>query len=145
AAESMRSVNERLTAEVRQRTAERDRLQSLFQQAPGFICVLRGPAHVFELVNEAYLRLVGQRSLLGLCAREAIPEAEGQGFFEKLDQVYQSGEPYMGRHSTLPLHRGAECDLQDVCLHSVYQPIFELGGTVSGIFVEGNDVTEQTH
>jgi PAS domain S-box-containing protein len=143
AAESMREVNERLVDEVRLRTAERDHLQSLFQQAPGFICVLNGPEHVFELVNEAYLQLVGERDLIGLPVREALPELEGQGMVELLDQVYRSGKSYVGRNSLVRLKRGADGRTYEVYQHFVLQPIFEMDGRVSGIFVEGSDITEQ--
>jgi hypothetical protein len=37
---------------------ERSHLRTLFNQAPGFIAVLRGKTHVFELANEAYYQLV---------------------------------------------------------------------------------------
>src|SRR4051812_37688421 len=53
-------TTEKVLAE-RHLAREHDRLQTLFQQAPGFIGVLRGPNHVFEIANEAYLRLVGHR------------------------------------------------------------------------------------
>ena len=33
----------------------------------------------------------------GKPVREVLPEIEGQGFFELLDSVYASGEPYGGR------------------------------------------------
>ena len=78
-----------LTAEARVRTAERDRLRGLYRQAPGFICVLGGPDHVYELVNEAYYQLVGHRDIEGKPMRIAMPELEGQGFFELLDEVYR--------------------------------------------------------
>jgi len=69
-----------VTAEVRaEREAvdEAERLRGLFEQAPGFMAMLRGPGHVFELANAAYHRLVG-RDVLGRPAREALPEVEGQ-------------------------------------------------------------------
>ena len=37
---------------------ERERLAQLFAQAPSFMAMLRGPDHVFELINPAYQRLV---------------------------------------------------------------------------------------
>ena len=78
------------TEQVRARAAvgaERERLYSLFQQAPGFMCVLDGPEHVFSLANAAYQRLVGKRDLVGSPVRSALPEVAGQGFFELLDRV----------------------------------------------------------
>lgn len=44
---------------------EREHLRSLFDQAPGFVAVLMGPKHVFELANDAYYQLVGHRDIIG--------------------------------------------------------------------------------
>jgi signal transduction histidine kinase/DNA-binding response OmpR family regulator len=143
AADALARVNENLTVEVEQRTAERDRLQNLFRQAPGFMCVLRGPDHVFELMNEAYLQLVGHRDLLGLPIREALPEIEGQGFFELLDEVHRTGKPFVGRNMPVSIQREPGSALVERVLHLVYQPIFEADGSVYGIFAEGYDVTHQ--
>lgn len=70
--------------------AERSQLQMLFNQAPGFIAVLTGKTHVFEIVNEAYYQLVGHRNIIGKPAIEALPEIAGQGFEELLDRAFQS-------------------------------------------------------
>jgi hypothetical protein len=32
-----------------------------FQQMPGFVAVLRGPCHLFEYVNDAYVAIAGSR------------------------------------------------------------------------------------
>nr|WP_276583906.1 response regulator [Pseudomonas sp. RIT-PI-AD] len=143
AAEALRRANAGLIAEVEQRTAERDRLRTLFQQAPGFICALRGPNHIFELTNDAYLKLVGHRDLVGQSVREALPEVAGQGFFERLDEVYASGEPFVGRNVPILLQRRPDAPLEKRYLHFVYQPVLEVDGSVAGIFVEGSDVSEQ--
>lgn len=71
---------------------ERDRLVELFDQTPGFLAVLRGPEHVFEMANEAYSRLIGEgRPLVGLSVAQALPEVAEQGFIDLLDQVYRTG------------------------------------------------------
>ena len=36
----------------------------LFQQAPSFMAMLRGPEHVFEMVNPAYQHLIADRDVL---------------------------------------------------------------------------------
>jgi hypothetical protein len=64
----------------RRLSGERERLAQLFEQAPGFMAMLRGPEHRFELVNPSYLRLVGSRPLLGRSVAEALPEAASQGY-----------------------------------------------------------------
>ncbi|HJV51405.1 MAG TPA: PAS domain-containing protein [Noviherbaspirillum sp.] len=133
------------TAQVlaeRHRIEEVERLRQLFQQAPGVIAVLRDPDHVFELANDAYLRLVGNRQVLGKPVREALPEVEGQGFFEQLDRVYASGEPFVGHRVPVKLRSGAGGPLEEHFLNFVYQPIRDYRGKVNGIFIEGNDVTD---
>jgi two-component sensor histidine kinase/PAS domain-containing protein len=121
------------------------RLRSLFTQAPGFMCVLRGPDHVYELANDAYRQLIGDREgLLGRTLREVVPEARGQGFFELLDQVYASGVAHVGRNMRLRLDPSSEGPARELRVDFVYQPILGADGNVSGIFVEGSDVTEAT-
>jgi PAS domain S-box-containing protein len=126
----------------RHRQQENARLHQLFQQAPGMMAVLRGPDHVFELVNDAYLQLVGSRELIGKAVREALPEVEGQGFFELLDQVYASGEHVVGRETPVLLQRQSGGPLEQRFVNFVYQPIRDAAGRVTGIFMEGSDVTD---
>ncbi|RYG94726.1 MAG: hybrid sensor histidine kinase/response regulator, partial [Alphaproteobacteria bacterium] len=123
--------------------AERDRMRELFQQAPSFMCILSGPDHVFELVNDAYLQLVGHRDLIGASVRDALPEINGQGFFELLDAVRRDRKPFVGRNMQVQLQRTIDGPLDQRFLHLVYQPIIEDDGSVSGIFVDGYDVTDQ--
>jgi PAS domain S-box-containing protein len=135
------------TNEVDDRTAlkaERERLRELFQQAPGFMAVLHGPEHIFEIVNASYLQLVGHRGdIVGKPAREALPEIEGQGFFELLDQVFSTGEPFVGRDLPVSLQRQPGSPVEQRFIDLVYQPITDKEGQVTGIFVEGYDVTER--
>jgi len=125
------------------RTRERDRVRDLFQQAPSFMCILAGSELRFELVNDAYLQLVGHRHLIGLPVREALPEIDGQGFFELLEGVFSSGEPFVGRNMPVTIQRGHGAPPENRFVHLVYQPIFEPNGSVYGIFVDGYDVTHQ--
>ncbi|UVW27631.1 ATP-binding protein [Massilia sp. H6] len=135
-----------MTAEVqaeRYRDEENQRLMTLFEQAPGIIAVLRGPNHVFEIANESYLQLIGRRELIGKPVREALPEVAGQGFFELLDQVYRSGQPFVGHAVPVRVQRDASGLMEERFVDFVYQPIRDAKGAVAGIFVEGSDVTER--
>ncbi len=126
----------------RQQQREMKRLADLFEQAPAFFAVLRGPEHVFEMMNGAYLQLIGHRSLLGKSVREALPEIEGQGFIKLLDGVYLTGKPYAGRGIPAQLARTPDHPLELRHLDFVYQPKREPDGSVSGVIVLGVDVTE---
>ncbi|MEX0759429.1 MAG: PAS domain-containing protein, partial [Tistlia sp.] len=128
---------------ARQRAAAAaERQQRLFEGAPGFIAILRGPEHHFEFVNAAYARLVGRRELVGRTPREALPEVEGQGFFELLDRVYATGERYKALGVPIRLRRSGDAAPERRLLDFIYEPIVEENGRVTGIFVEGHDVTE---
>jgi PAS domain S-box-containing protein len=135
-------TTDRVLAE-RQKSAETERLRRMFDQAPGFMAMLRGPEHVFDLANAAYMQLVGHRAVLGKTVRQALPEIAGQGFFELLDNVLASGQPFVGRAMPVDLQRlpGGATERRFVDL--VYQPVTDALGLVSGIFVEGSDVTER--
>jgi signal transduction histidine kinase/ActR/RegA family two-component response regulator len=136
-------LNQRLGEEVAHRRYENERQNSMFEQAPGFICILRGPDHVFDFANHAYMRLIGQRELIGKPVRLAVPEASGQGFFELLDEVYRTGQPFFAHDLPIQLQHTPGAPLVERFLDFVYQPIIEADGSVSGIFVQGSDVTER--
>lgn len=130
---------------LRDLQVERERLRSIFMQAPAFIAVLRGPEHVFEMANPPYQQLVGHRDIIGKPVREALPEIEGQGYFELLDQVYTSGKPFVGNEARVLLQLEPDDSLEERFVNFVYQPLVQAGDSVSGIFVHGVDVTDQVH
>jgi PAS domain S-box-containing protein len=122
----------------RRREAEQERLLQLLQQMPGFVGVLRGPEHVYEYVNDAYVAISGQRDFVGHTVREVFPELEGQGFYELLDQVFASGSPFVARAAPIRLTGEPE----DRFIDFLYEPIRDPSGSITGIFVGGYDVTE---
>lgn len=126
----------------RQQHDERERLRQMFEQAPGLIALLREPSHVFELVNPAYQQLVPGKELVGRSVREALPELEGQGFFELLDDVYATGKPYVGKAVPVRLQPAPPAPVKERYFDFVYQPLRNSEGKTTGIFVEGFDVTE---
>ncbi|PZR09320.1 MAG: hypothetical protein DI536_22320 [Archangium gephyra] len=118
---------------------EKEQLRALFEQAPGIVAVLRGPTHVFEIANRAYIELVGGRDIIGKTVADALPEVAAQGFVELLDRCYQTQEPHRARRNPVKLLRNGE--LQEFHLDFIYQPMIENGRT-AGIFVMGQDMSE---
>ena len=80
--------------------------------------------------------------IIGKTVREALPEVEGQGFFELLDKVYRTGETFVGDEMEALLRRNGNGSLDRRFMNFVYQALREPDGAVSGIFVHGIDVTE---
>jgi two-component sensor histidine kinase len=122
-----------------------EHLRRLFEQAPGFMAVLRGPDHIFELTNASYNKLFGNRLLLGRPVREVFPELEGQEFFELLDEVYKTGKDHVGRRVPLAMVGPPDEPLKRMFLDFVYAPILDGDGRVTGVFIEGVDVTDHIH
>lgn len=120
---------------------ERTRLQSMFNQAPGFMAMLEGPQHRFVQVNEAYLEIVGFRDVLGKSIAEALPEAVEQGFADLLDGLYASGEAFTGVAMPFTTVATEHAPAKEVFVDFVYQPVRDEHGAVYGIFVQGADVT----
>jgi PAS domain S-box-containing protein len=127
----------------RELEAERNGLKRMFEQAPGFIAMLSGPEHRFAMVNEAYRTLVAGRDVVGRTVAEALPEVVEQGFVSLLNQVYSSGEPYVGRGASVNLQQGLNGALDERYLDFIYQPIIADDRGTTGIFIQGHDVTEQ--
>ena len=138
AEDALRALNDQLAREA-------ERLNQMFEQAPTLMAVLRGPQHVFEFANPEYMRLVGDRPLIGKPLRTAMPEVPEQGFLDLLDEVYRSGRPYVGHGARVALARMPGQPLEDRFLDFVYQPMTDSSGAITGIFVQGSDVTERVH
>jgi signal transduction histidine kinase len=116
------------------------RLASIFRQVPAGIAILRGPHHVFELVNDHYQGLIGPRPVVGQPLLAALPELAGQGIVELLDGVRASGRPYVGRSQRFMLARGAAPE--ERFFDFVYQPIADARGAVEGVAAVVFEVTE---
>ncbi len=116
---------------------EIERQRRMFEKAPGFIAVLIGPDHVYDYVNDAYVALAGKRAFIGRTVREVLPELEGQGYYELLDHVYNTGERYIAQASAVRLATDETARYVDF----VYEPMRDESGNVFGIFVGGHDIT----
>jgi PAS domain S-box-containing protein len=134
-------TTERVLAERRQAHAvARQRRQ--FEQAPGFIIVMHGPEHEVEFVNDTHRRVFGSDDRTGRTIREAFPSLEGQGFFELLDKVYETGEEFVAQGAPVRYRRSPAEAEQTRYLTFIYAPITDENGKIVGVFCDGFDVTE---
>jgi len=117
-------------------------LARVIAQFPGAVAVYAGPQHVFRAASAAYRAFIGGREVVGLPIREALPELDGQGFFELLDKVYATGEPVSV--SDVPARWDSDGDgvPEHHRIDFVYQPL-EMGDSeVKGVVAFVQDVTE---
>jgi len=122
---------------------ELQRLREMFARSPSFSALLDGPEHRFALINPAYQQLIGHRDVVGLTVREAVPEAASQGCIDLLDNVFVTGQSYIGRDARIVLQRTPGGIAETRFLDFVFQPIKDASGKVTSIFVEGSDITER--
>lgn len=117
-------------------------LYQLVEQAPGFFALVTGPEHVFEFANNAYRQLVGRDDLIGKPVRNALPELADQGYFQILDNVYASGEPFFGKRLPVKFHSTKGNKLEEHLVEFFFQPFFYSGRTTHSILIQGHEVTE---
>jgi PAS domain S-box-containing protein len=115
-------------------------LPQFFRGAEPQICVVRGPDFRYEAVNETFRRAVGDRPLIGRTMREAFPELEGQGIYERIEQVYATGEPFIEHEAVRRWDRGQGIERREVDL--VLQALRDEDGSVNGVISFAIDVTD---
>lgn len=122
---------------------ERQRLYSVFDQAPAMIAIGRGPDLVFEYANPLYLRVLGKdRSIIGKKLLDVFPEIQNQPILGILRNVYNQGKPFVGNETHMRL-RGDDGKLKDAYFNFVYQPYQDDAGEVDSIMTHAVDVTGQ--
>jgi len=118
-------------------------LARVMAQFPGAVAVYAGPQHVFRAASAAYRAFIGGRDIVGLPIREALPELDGQGFFELLDKVYTTGQPVS--LEDVPARWDSDGDglLEYHRIDFMYQPLLAADGSVEGVVAFVQDVTER--
>ncbi len=125
--------------------AQATMVQDLLLNAPAFICTLTGPTHVYDLVNERYQALFGKRLIQGKAFLDALPEMIGQGFDTLLDNVYKTGEPFVGIDVPANFARAEGLEPELGYFNFSYQPMYNEDKEIYGILIFGYEVTEQVN
>jgi PAS domain S-box-containing protein len=128
---------------ARQKIEEADkRFRNTVKQAPVGITILRGPNHMVEMANEAYLKLVAREesTFVGKPLFDSLPEVEAI-VSPLLDGVIATGIPYHGNESPIPINRYGKQEIS--YFDFLYHPLKEENGEISGIIVTVTDVTEK--
>ncbi|WP_146210188.1 ATP-binding protein [Vitiosangium sp. GDMCC 1.1324] len=122
--------------------AQRERLETLFMQAPVAICLTRGADHVVELVNPLGQTLVGERLSLGRSVLETLSGLD-PNLLHLLDEVYRKGTPFVGHE--VPLRADFSGTGQDEVKYFdlTWQPWRGVDGEILGTMGLCAEVTEQ--
>jgi PAS domain S-box-containing protein len=130
--------------ETRQRLEAKDRkLSQILSQSPAFIATLEGPDHRYTFTNPGYDTLVGHRARLGQGVAECLPEMVTQGFIHLLDEVYRSGEAYIGAERFIEFQDLDGEPARQAYLDFTYQALRDNQGQTVGILAFIVDVTKR--
>ena len=115
-------------------------MRELLTSLPAAVAYLAGPDLTIEFANDAYRQLAGDRNVAGLPLRQALPELAGQGGFELLSRIMETGQTARGSETGVWVQRhGGRAE--HLFVDFVYQPVHEADGTVAGILLYAADVT----
>ncbi|GAB3996866.1 hypothetical protein GCM10028807_40560 [Spirosoma daeguense] len=119
------------------------RFRTMIDQTPVAMAVFRGSDHIIEMANEAYQQLVGRKAndLLGKPMFDAMPEIKGYGYEELLANVLATGQPYYALELSAPLLRKGQ--MEKVYLNFTYHPLRSEDGSIIGVTVVANEITDQ--
>ncbi len=125
---------------------EHARMARMFDQAPTFMAMLRGPEHRIEFANANYMDVIGRRDLIGQRLVDVMPDAVARGYLAPVEQVYATGRPFVaaGARYVGPPVPGGASEGQEHHLDFVCQPVIEEDGHIGGVVVVGVDVTART-
>ncbi|MGX7895921.1 PAS domain-containing sensor histidine kinase [Tsuneonella sp. HG222] len=120
---------------------QRLEFNELYAKAPGIIAATAGKDHRFIFANETYERLVGRKNFIGRRVKDVMPEIEAQGFIQLLDDVFETGVPFVGER--MPITFSGEKNSRTEYVSFVYQPVKDEDGRVTGLFLEGYNATAE--
>jgi PAS domain-containing protein len=137
-------TNEQLEIAIKQQTSdliqEKWLLQEAFLQIPAAISILRGPDFILQFANPKAFEILKDQSLIGKSIKETFPELGKQGYFELLTNVYNTGEPFVGKEmkATITLNGQEQSFYSDVS----YSAIKGSNGNIEGILAFSYDVSD---
>ena len=115
-------------------------IRDLLTSLPAAVAYVAGPDLVIDFANDAYCRLAGDRDVVGMPLRQALPELVGQGLFDLLQLIMESEESVRGTETGVWVHRrGGQAE--QLFVDSIYQPVRDADGAVAGILLYAADVT----
>lgn len=116
------------------------KFRTLVEEMPVSTCILRGRDMVVDIVNEAAIQTWGKGpDVLGRTLVEIMPELIGQPYLQILDNVYTTGESYIGETSpfTLLVNGAPKSYIKKI----IYKPLKDSSGNVHSILGIGIDVS----
>ena len=120
------------------------RLHDLVMQSPIPVTIFRGTDYHIEMANDVMYKNIWRKKpeeVIGKKLFDVFPELKEQKYPQLLVRVYETGISYTEADS-MAIVEGND-GMKVFYLDFEYAPLFETDGTVSGIMVTVNDVSEK--
>jgi len=140
---SMDLGSEELFEANRRLEAEQARLSGLLREAPAAIALFHGPEHLVTTANEQWKVLMGKRDPEGRTFQDLFPELDDTELPALLRRVYETGEPYLGHETLVPLDRSGSGFAEETHWNFIWQPVRGPDGRVTDVFLHAVEVTDQ--
>ena len=133
------------SVKAKQSVAESEKqFRNLVMQSPIPMAIFRGEDHIIEMANTMMFEKIWRKKeadVIGRPMLEVFPELNDQKYPALLRRVFTSGIPYH-ENEALAIVDGDDGRME-FYLDFEYAPLSEPDGTVAGIIVTVNDVTEK--
>ncbi|SFC34803.1 PAS domain-containing sensor histidine kinase [Kaistella jeonii] len=117
------------------------RFKELMEISDYSVAIFKGEDLYIEFANDQMIKSWGKtRAVVGQKLEEAIPELEGQPFFQILRNIFQTGEPYIATEDKVDLV--VDGILQQFYYSISYRPLRNADGEIYAILNMGLNVTE---
>lgn len=129
--------------EARKKVEESEyKFRNLIRQAPMAISIINGRDLIFEVANDAYLKIHNKtrEELLGHKFTEALPQFKGSSVEQNLFEVLDTGKSLSFTNRPIEIRAGGKPEIR--YFNSIYQPLFT-DNKVTGIVSVVHEVTEQ--
>lgn len=120
---------------------EQERFNALVDASPMPTAIYKGKEMLISTANQAMLDLWGKdSSVIGKTLEKAIPELEGQPFYDILQRVFETGEAYYAKESKANLI--VDGKLQTFYFTFIYKPLKDNDGYTYAIINTAAHLTE---
>ncbi|MEO6168181.1 MAG: PAS domain S-box protein [Chitinophagales bacterium] len=118
--------------------------RKMVMQSPIPMTIFRGEDYIIEMANSVMFETIWRKKedeILGKKMLEVFPELMDQKYPQLLKEVYTTGKSH--RETEAIAFVKGDDGLRKFYLDFDYSPLYETDGTISGIIVTVNDVTEK--
>lgn len=121
----------------------KEKFSNIVMQSPIAMTTWRSKDYIIEIANDAMLKNIWRKEaheVIGKKALDVFPELVNQKYPALLEKVFTEGIVYREKESVAYVQ--GNDGMKKFYLDFEYSPLFEKGGSISGIMITVNDVTQ---